>query len=187
MKRLRMLVLLTAVSVAVITPLAYSAQKGEDDPPTLAWNKNIGGITLGMDITRVEYMYGPYRKVEQWKLPAVDTRYKNRTAISEQYVVDGHTIWVTFLGGEGKVRVIETASSYYRSKAGIGVGTRIPLGPCIKKNGYCEYRWSDFRYWECDGGLWIASAHGQMTVLYTKRGNVSAIQMGDQDIILPCY
>jgi hypothetical protein len=52
---------------------------------------------------------------------------------------------VTFYGS--RVGELAFSTPYYRTKAGFGVGSTIPLGPCHRTAANaCEHRWRGFVY-----------------------------------------
>jgi hypothetical protein len=110
------------VLLAVLA-LAGCKSHARTDPPLLVPWSRIGDISLGEPRARVEREYG--------KEPALG------------YRLHGGTVQVEFDGG--RVTSIWFSTRYYRTKRGIGVGSRIPLGPCHRtKASRCEHRWHGF-------------------------------------------
>lgn len=97
------------------------------------WHK-IGGIAIGMEKQSVIYRYG-YGK----STPYNDAEYK---------IPDGKSIFVTYgtkaSGAVGRVIEIGTDSEWFSTKAGVGVGSVIPLTRCQVTNGKCVYHWNGF-------------------------------------------
>lgn len=177
---------LFAIALLALGLGATSPASAGGDATTLVWNHQAGAVTLGMQQAAVEYVYGPSTKTDRWTLPHVDSKYHDKVVHAERYRIASHMLWAWYIGQT--VRVVETSSPYYRTMAGIGVGSSIPLGSCVKRKGYCEYRWHDFRLLACGGGqMWVAATRTTQTVLYMKRGKVTNIQIGSPDVILLCY
>jgi hypothetical protein len=91
----------------------------------------------------VEYLYGD---TNQGRLQVFDdyfpkgTKYRGVPLFVMTYRLHGGILRVKYV--HDRAKVIETTSRYYRTPRGIGVGTRIPLGPCHRSRfGSCEYRW----------------------------------------------
>jgi hypothetical protein len=94
-----------------------------DDPPVLIpWHK-IGDIGLGSSKERVLHEYG--------KQPELG------------YRIHRGIVQVGF--DHGRVTSIWFSTRYYRTKGGIGVGSKIPQGPCHRTHTRrCERRWHGF-------------------------------------------
>jgi hypothetical protein len=113
------------------------ASRASDPPLLVLWNR-IGDITLGESKARVQAEYGAvghgYHVIQ---------RYGNRT--QGYYVLHRSEVAVTFYAN--RVGELAFATPYYRTKAGFGVGSTIPLGPChTTAASRCEHRWRGFIY-----------------------------------------
>lgn len=96
--------------------------QGSDPPIFVPWS-TIGDISLGGFKEEVEAEYG------------------NQPALG--YRLHGGRVQVDFDGG--RVASIWFSARYYRTKNGLGVGSRIPLGPCHRAStSRCEHRWHGF-------------------------------------------
>jgi hypothetical protein len=86
---------------------------------------------------------------------------------------------VTFNGDH--VERIAFGSSYYRTKDGFGVGSRIPLGPCHKTpTSRCEHRWHGF--------IWDAFNKDQVCNCWVKVGDAAQSLVATTDSFLkPWY
>jgi hypothetical protein len=117
-------------------------------PPLLVPWQQIGDIALGEPRKRVEQEYGSvgrrFHVIQRWS-GAVQGWYRG---------VHASKVYVTFYGR--RVGTLGVQSPYYRTASGLGVGSKIPLGPCHKPRivpfGRCEYRWHGFVYnaWDHD-------------------------------------
>lgn len=122
----------------------------------------IGNVAIGMSKTRVEYAYG-------------------RAARSRAYTVPGGALMVSYdsLG----VGSISTTSSRYRTPDGLGVGSRVPLGPCIrvKQTPTCQHKWKGFTYSAGFSAAWFRNeSYGKRTIqvqLFTNRGVVTTFAL----------
>jgi hypothetical protein len=106
------------------------------DPPVLVPWTRVGNIWLGESRTRVEATYG---------------RVKHDALGNLFYPLHGSKVAITYGDGfyrdAGDVRSIEITTPYYRTRAGFGVGSTIPLGPCHRVAGNrCEHLWHGFIY-----------------------------------------
>jgi len=96
---------------------------------------------------------------------------------------------VTFYAN--RVGELGFSTPYYRTKAGFGVGSRIPLGPCHKTTaGRCEHLWRGFVLNAWSKGspchCWVKVGRGAQSLpatianflkpwffIYTHRGRVT--------------
>lgn len=93
------------------------------DPPVLVPWQRIGSIALGAPRARVIERYGAQ--------PALGYRL-HRGVVQVGY-------------RRGRVDSIWLSTRFYRTKSGLGVGSRIPLGPCHRtRTDRCEHRWKGF-------------------------------------------
>jgi len=93
------------------------------DPPVLVPWRRIGDISLGASEANVKVEYGAQPELG--------------------YQLHGGRVQVAFDGG--RVSAIWFSTRYYRTKTGLGVGSRIPLGPCHRTpTNRCEHRWHGF-------------------------------------------
>ena len=184
---------LIAVGAALVLAVSGGAVRAQDvDPPTLVWNNQVGSARLGMSEVQIEYLYGAPTKTDMWRLPHVDTPFPDAAVHAQKYVIGDHSLWVWYLGGRPGAKVLETSSPYYRTSTGVGVGTRIPLGQCVRTRlssggSYCAYKWRSFEFDRCSPGAWIGGYGRRQTVLIMQRGVVQSIMIGDPGVILHCY
>lgn len=168
-----------------------------DDSPTLVFHQAIGDVRLGTARSAVEKKYGSGSVRTFRNYFPIGTKYARRVLTRVTYRLHGGELVVDYVGGQA--RVVHTTSSYYRTRSGVGVGTRIPLGRCHWRNftvtteqgkqtyRQCDHRWGDF-VWEGDcGDAWLAGNRRVLTALFTSRGKVSGITLGDPDVILYCF
>jgi hypothetical protein len=114
--------LAVALTLLVLGAACSSGSRRRDPPVLVPWHR-IGDIALGAPTERVLREYG--------------------TQPDLGYRLHGGRIQVAFDGG--RVAGIWFSTPYYRTKAGFGVGSRIPLGPCHRtKASRCEHRWHGF-------------------------------------------
>ena len=93
------------------------------DPPVLVPWRRIGSIALGAPRAGVIERYGDQ--------PALG------------YRLHRGVVQVAFR--RGRVDSIWFSTRFYRTTSGLGVGSRIPLGPCHRtRTGRCEHRWHGF-------------------------------------------
>ena len=93
------------------------------DPPILALWGRVGDISLGELPIEVEAEYGSEPK--------------------NGYRLHGNRVFIAY--DQGRVSEIRLSAPYYRTKNGLGVGSRIPLGPCHRTStNRCEHRWHGF-------------------------------------------
>jgi hypothetical protein len=176
--------LLGLVRLAVLAPLVVAAAAIQDTP-SIVLHKSIGDVQLGMSRSEVRATYGAGR-TERWRryFP-VGSTYHGKVLYRTTYWVHRGKLIVSYV--DGRVRMIETTSRYYRSRSGVGVGTRIPRGACHRDTyGGCHYRWRDFEYDEC-GGAWLLGTKRVETILYVRRTRVYEVQLGDVDVVLYCF
>jgi len=123
---------LTVLALAAALASAGCGAARRDPPLLVPWNR-IGDITLGEAKKRVEREYGQENPQEYFRL-------------------HGSKVFVTLDGG--RVADIDFSTSYYRTKSGFGVGSRIPFGPCHRTaTSRCEHRWHGFVFdaWKKEG------------------------------------
>jgi hypothetical protein len=102
------------------------------DPPLLVPWSRVGDITLGEPRSRVEREYGGFHVLDRYS-----------GAVYGYYRLHGSKVFITF--DRGRVGDIAFTTPYYRTKSGVGVGSRIPLGPCHRTaTNPCEHRWRGF-------------------------------------------
>jgi hypothetical protein len=159
------------------------------DRSSVVFNTSIGEIELGMTRDQVEYLYGD---TNDGRLELLDTyfpkgtKYAGKTLYRMTYRLHGGTLRVSYV--DGRVKVISTTSSYYRTRSGVRVGKRIPLGACHRNRyGSCDYRWTDFWFEPDCGKAWLGGTRRVSTILYTRHARVTAIEIGDPDVIHYCF
>jgi hypothetical protein len=118
----------------MVAATAASASQASDPPRIVPWHL-IGDAGLGMSPLRIEYVYG---NPVGW--PATSPRAGDACCY---YRGTGGKIDVFYV--DGKAVGVGTNSAYYRTSDGIGVGVRVPIGPCHRtKKSACEHRWRGF-------------------------------------------
>jgi prepilin-type processing-associated H-X9-DG protein len=169
---------------ALLAPLAAVAG-AVSDTPSIVFNASIGDVRLGIPRSQVVETYGAGKTERLRGYFPVGVRYHGKVLVRTTYWVHGGKLIVSYV--DGRVKMIETTSRYYRSASGVGVGTRIPLGPChYDKSGGCQHRWRSFEYDEC-GGAWLGGTRRVTTVLYVRKSRVYRVQIGDVDVVLYCF
>jgi hypothetical protein len=130
-----------------------------------------------MTRARIEYVYGPPRELNEGS---------SAYASFGTYRVRGGKLSVAYGSRrDGRARPTDLVeqmwveSPRYRTPDGIGVGSRIPLGPPVRVNGTITYRWHGFKL---DLGDWVRRVRWQGRIVYvelrTERGVVTHVQMG---------
>lgn len=115
------------VAIALVPAIAASGALAATDPPRIVPWTTIGNISVGMTRARVEYTYGRGTTV---------------AGLYESWPVPGGSLDVVYQ--HGYVANLSTTSARYQTRAGLHVGSRIPLGPCHRTAGKCSYRWQGF-------------------------------------------
>lgn len=157
------------------------------DAREIAFNRGIGDVRLGMTRAGVGVAYGQPARVENVRgfFPR-GTRYFGKVLRRLTYRFNDGTLRVSLVGN--RVRAVDTTSRYYRSPGGVGVGSLIPLGPCRKNRfGSCDHRWKGFIYEPVCGKAWLAGTKRVQSIMYARRGRVTAVQIGDPNVILYCF
>jgi hypothetical protein len=162
--RLYAFVAIALVGSVGVTSSAAVSRAGV--PATVvAWSK-IGGVGLGTLRYAVEYRYG------------------GGSGSYEEYRVPGGTLDVGF--DTDRVSSVMTESAYFKTPDGIGVGSQIPLGRCVKTaNGSCEHRWNGFTYQPplsaYASGYWVKpGCYGGVptsALLEVERGTVTSLSI----------
>jgi prepilin-type processing-associated H-X9-DG protein len=170
--------------LAALAPLVLAVTTIHDTP-AIAIHKSIGDVRLGMARSAVQTAYGSGRTVRLRHYFPVGTKYHGKVLYRTTYSLHGGKLIVSYV--DGRVKMIETTSRYYRTRSGVGVGTHIPRGPC-HPDGYggCRYRWRGFEYDEC-GGAWLSGTKHVTTVFYVRRARVYHVQLGEDDVVLYCF
>jgi hypothetical protein len=170
--------------LALLAPLAVVAV-GLSDRPSIVFNTSIGNARLGMSRNDVVGTYGIGRSEHFRHYFPVGVKYHGKVLVRTTYRIHRGKLIVSYV--DGRVKMVETTSRYYRTASGVGVGTRIPRGPC-HRDGYggCQYRWRSFMYDEC-GRAWLGGTRRRTTVLYVRRSRVYRVQLGEDDVVLYCF
>jgi hypothetical protein len=170
--------------LAALAPLVVAVTTIQDTP-AIVIHKSIGEVRLGMARSDVQAAYGSGRTQRLRHYFPVGTKYHGKVLYRTTYWVHGGKLIVSYV--DTRVKMIETTSRYYRTRSGVGVGTRIPRGPC-HPDGYggCHYRWQGFEYDEC-GGAWLSLTKRVSTIFYVRRSRVYHVQLGDDDVVLYCF
>jgi hypothetical protein len=113
-----------ALAIAALTvAVGCGHQHRRADPPILVPWHRIGDIALGASREPVLGEYGPEPELG--------------------YRLHGGSVQVDFDGD--RVVAIRFSTRYYRTKSGLGVGSKIPLGRCHRtRSSRCEHRWHGF-------------------------------------------
>jgi hypothetical protein len=162
------------LGLAVVGLIAVAASDGAVGSGIQPW-RAVGGIGIGTSVTRVEYERGVGTGPRQINMGSAsvlaDTVYRH----------GGGLLWVSY--SNGRVSAVGTTSPGLRTPNGLGVGSRIPLGPCHRIAGGCRYWWQGFRYsTEPCCGWYRTFREGARTVrvwLFTVRGRVTAVWLSD--------
>jgi prepilin-type processing-associated H-X9-DG protein len=170
--------------LAALAPLVVAVTSVQDTP-SLVIHKSIGEVRLGMARSDVQAAYGSGRTRRFRNYFPVGTKYHGKVLYRTTYWVHGGKLTVSYV--DGRVKMIETTSRYYRTTSGVGVGTHIPRGPCHRDEyGGCHYRWRGFEYDEC-GGAWLSGTTRLTSILYVRRARVYEVQLGEDDVVLYCF
>ena len=138
---------------------ASGVQRSADPPLLVPWNR-VGNISLGQPRARVEREYGSPGHGYHVIVPITN-------GLQGYYVLHGGEIGVRF--EDGRVEEISFGVRYYRTKNGFGVGSRIPLGPCVRTWTHrCGHRWHGFvwneYYREDPCGCWVKVGLGKRSL-----------------------
>ena len=176
--------LFCVLRLALLAPLTLLAG-GLSDRPSIVFNTSIGNARLGMSRSDVVHTYGVGRTERLPHYFPVGVKYHGKVLVRTTYRVHRGHLVVSYV--DRHVKMVETTSRYYRTASGVGVGTRIPRGPCHwDQYGGCQHRWRSFVYDEC-GGAWVGGTRRVTTVLYVRKSRVYEIQLGDVDVVLYCF
>ena len=170
-------------------------QKRAQDSPRVVLDRSIGDVRLNMARTEVERRYGIPARVTVFRhyFP-VGTRYNGRELVRVLYQAHDGVLRVEHV--DGKAKTIETTSSYYRTASHVGVGATLPRDRCarLEESGGigprgCKSTWRGFSF---DGDCldaWVGQTSARtMTILYVHVGRrIERLQVGDRDVILPCF
>jgi hypothetical protein len=188
----RAFIALAVAVVALVTAPGSLAELHAADSPTFVVNKQIGDIRLSESEARVGYDYGGdcikgcpgVREQGACVLGLSDCigpmyRYK----VSAGYLRVGYR--QADPSRPGVVVYLETNSTRYKTRQGLGVGSKIPFGK----------RYGVFRWHACSpsDGYWVAATswapyrastamHRAWTQLNVIRGRVASIQMWRGDV-----
>jgi hypothetical protein len=148
--------LVAAVAAGCSTATTRTHVAAKSDPPLLELTGRVGDIRLGEPKTTVESEYGTEGN-------GFHVTYRNAGAISGYYRLHHGRVLVGFDGE--RVSELDVRTPYYRTKDGVGIGSRIPLGPCRKTaTKTCEHRWHGFLWnaWvrETPCNCWVKVGRG---------------------------
>jgi class 3 adenylate cyclase len=121
-----------------------------NDPPTIILGKSIGGVAINMSENDVERNYGDPGASGTWAA-------KGRTGRYATYSLHGRPFRIYYFND--KVVEVFTASSYYKSDAGINVGIPAPTAPELLGG---KREWNGFLF-KC--GMYRASGGAAETEL----------------------
>jgi hypothetical protein len=158
---------LTILSIGLPLYLAVES-RAADLPRVVPWS-TIGQVRLNMPLKEVERHYGK-RPLDSLGITA--------------YNVGGRTLRVRYWTARSRgfrVFSVSTTSGYYRTPAGVGVGTAIPLGRCHQTRfSPCQRRWHAFVY-VANAQAWLADTRvdGLQATAYLemRRGRVASITL----------
>ena len=148
------------------SPAKQSQGTAVHDPPTIVPGRSIGAVRLGMSEADVVKALGKPPAQREWTS-------RGKTGITSTYGLHGAIYRVSYY--EGKVVLVSTGSTYYKTAAGLGVGTRAPdaTDPAKRKDalrtgelvqvGKDRYSWRGFL--SDGGGAYCAKGSGGWTVL----------------------
>lgn len=147
-----------------------------------------------MDRLAVERRYGraARHRVLRDYFP-VGTRYEGERLVRAVYHLHGGTLEVGYV--KSKVKTIATTSAYYRTAGGVGVGARVPRDRCTRLDDVgrvgparCKNSWRGFSFNGDCLDAWFDEGRATMTLLYMHQGRrIMRVQIGDPDVILPCF
>ena len=165
MSRRALIPSLTLISTALVAGCGHgraTPTRSVDPPLLVPWNR-VGNITLGEPRARVQREDGS--PGHGYHLIARITG-----GLEGYYVRPGGAIGVTFKNG--RVEELSFGTRYYRTKSGFGVGSRIPLGPCVRTWTHrCGHRWHGF-VWneysrETPCSCWVKVGLGKQSIAPT--------------------
>jgi hypothetical protein len=170
-------------------------QQPPQDSPRLVFNRSIGDVELNATRAAVERRYGPPARDDvRLDYFPVGTPYGGQKLERAVYRIHNGVLQVQYV--DGRVKTVETTSPYYRTAGRIGVGTHLPRDRCIRLDEIggvgprgCKQTWRDFNF---DGDCldaWLSPVAARaMTILYMHLGRrIERVQIGDLDVILPCF
>jgi hypothetical protein len=170
-------------------------QRPVSDAPRLVFGTSIGDVELNMARAAVERRYGkPARAVVFADYFPFGTRYYGETLERVTYRLHDGTLEVEYVAG--RVKTVETTSTYYRTANGVGVGTHLPGDRCIRLDEAggvgppgCKPIWRGFSFdGDCLDAWLTPTTNEAMTLLQMRRGRrIERVQIGDPDVILPCF
>lgn len=144
-----------AVLIAACTACDSSHRAAHDPPVLVPWQR-VGDISLGEPKRDVVADYGPLRGY-----------FGHKPGPQSLYRLHKTNVALTF--ESGRVDAIGFLTPYYRTKTGFGVGSKIPLGPCVKTWTHrCGHRWHGFVwnevYKEQVCGCWVKVGTGNRSL-----------------------
>ena len=175
-----------APAVVAALVLAAGAVAAAFDRPTLLLGRSIGAFRVAMSDEAAYRAIGAAPAGSRWaplELPP-GTRYARGNAFTATFPrVQGGTLRLVVVGHT--VRAVATTSRYYRTRLGVGVGTRIVPGPCLPlAAGGCARRWHGFV--ERCRRTWVTGPPRAQTVLAVAAGRIVRVEVGDAAVLLPC-
>jgi hypothetical protein len=142
--------------------------------PTITPWHAIGGVSLGMTRAEVEKRYG--FGVAHPRPPVFHSGVFRYQEPGGFFDIGYDNTW--------HVQFLDTTSPYFRTPDGIGgVGSRVPLGRCIRVDGRCEYHWRFFNWGgvSLSSGAWLGkSRYGHINLIVAisvRNGRVDGIEM----------
>ncbi len=186
--RLLVVLALMVMSVVASGGRPPSVRAATADRPRIDVNRSIGGIRIGERKAEVYYYYGTACAAGCTAKPNGCLAMVSDGSGCPIPVYDYHVAHGLLDVAYDKKHAVyvETTSPRYRTKAGIGVGSRIPFGR----------RFGVFKWYACNpGGFWLAgSGHGGhfsprriWTQLVVNRGRVRYVVIWRGDVAYnPC-
>jgi hypothetical protein len=160
-----MVALIAALAAGCSSCTKHGHAAAKSNPPLLELTGRVGNITLGEPKTKVESEYGTEGN-------GFHVTFRNTGSIAGYYRLHRGRVLVVFDGG--RVSELDVRTPYYRTKGGVGVGSRIPLGPCRKTaTKPCEHRWHGFVWdaWvrETPCNCWVKVGSGGRSLPVTTK------------------
>lgn len=146
-RRLRTVLALVAGTLAVALPTGV-ARGDTTHPRTIVFNRSISSVRLGESRPEVTHAWGKGKRVSGL---IMEESVKKLVGGVYRYVVPHGNLEVGFY--QGRVVDVGTNSSYYKTKDGIGVGSRIAYAKRVTLDGdnfryfYTGYHYAALETW----------------------------------------
>jgi hypothetical protein len=121
-----------ASALAFLLCVSAADAQERDSTRIVPWHK-IGDIAMGMQRQSVVYRYG----------------FPDNTTYGDAYTIPGGGSITISYGNKtvhlnDRVIDLQVTAPRYKTAAGIGVGSRIPIGSCHTVGGRCVHEWEGF-------------------------------------------